>query len=154
VTTTLKKMTVLAVVAAAFVAPTAAHAATTTITSPFQDSVPACNGDPIQLSGRLLTVVSATLNAAGGGAFAIHFQPQGVFGLDSQTWTTYTASGLTREVVIVAAAGTTTFTVINRFRLEAMGRAQSLDASATLHFTILADGTVTASVGNFTVPCS
>jgi hypothetical protein len=153
VTTTAKKLTVLAVVAAAFALPAAAQAATITFTTPFQADVQACNGDTIHLDGQLLGTFSATFNSAGGIMFASHTQPQGIAGTDLQTGTKYLGTGVTRDVVTVAPSGTNTISFVNRFHIQATAGADSFDISETFHITTLADGTVTAFVDNFSASC-
>jgi hypothetical protein len=152
-TTRAKKLTVLAVVAAALATPTGAMAATTTLTIPFQRDVTACNGDIIHISGQLLIVVGATANAAGGFTFTTHFQPQGADGVDLQTGTKYLGTGVTQESVVLAPSGTATVTVVNQFHLQATTGAQSFDARETFHFTAFPDGTVTAFVDNVYATC-
>jgi hypothetical protein len=99
--TTAKKLTALAVVAAAFAVAAAAQAATIMSTTPFQADVKACNGDTIHLSGQLLGVFSITVNAAGGATFASHFQPQGISGVDTHG-TKYLGTGVTRDISVFA----------------------------------------------------
>ena len=153
VTTNTKKLTLIAAIVAAFVLPAAAQAATTTLTIPYQANVLACNGDTIQLSGQLMGVFSATFDAAGGVTLATHTQPQGVSGVDLQTGTKYLGTGLTRNLSIFSSSGTTVFTGINRFHVQATTGADSFDVSVTFHFTALADGTVTAFVADFSASC-
>lgn len=131
----------------------AAQAAATTVTTPFQADITACNGDTIHLRGQLLTLFTATANRAGGFVFSTHSQPQGVRGVDLQTGTTYLGTGLTRDLTVLSPSGVTTLTVVNRFHLQATAGAQSFDVSETLHLTALADGTITAFVDNFSAPC-
>ena len=153
VTTNLTKLTLVAALVAAFALPTAAWGATASATIPFQLNVLACNGDTINLSGQLHGVFSATFNAAGGAMFASHIQPQGVSGTDAQTGTKYVGNGLTRDVIVFAPTGTTTFTFVNRFHIQATAGADSFDVSQTVHVTQLPDGIVTAFVDNFSASC-
>jgi hypothetical protein len=103
--------------------------------------------------GQLLTVFTATANPAGGFVFSTHTQPQGIRGVDLQTGTAYLGTGLTRDLIFLSASGTSTFTFINRFHIQATAGEQSFDVSETLHITALADGTVTAFVDNFSAAC-
>ena len=149
----MRKITLIAAVTAALSIPAAATAATTTTTIAFQADVAACNGDTIQLDGKLLLTFSATLNGGGGAVFASHTQPQGVSGVDLQTGVKYIGTGLTRDLSVFAPSGTVTLTLINRFHIQATKGEQSFDVSQTLHVTQLADGTITAFVDNFSVSC-
>jgi hypothetical protein len=126
-------------VAALVVWPGAAAAATTTATMPVQTDVPACNGDTIHLSGQLLGVFTFTQNNGGG--------------TDVQTGTPYVASGQTSDRLVLTANGGSTFTFIDLFHVQATRGADSFDFSAIIHVTTLADGTVTASVGNVSSSC-
>jgi hypothetical protein len=153
VKTKVKKITVLTAVVAAFAAPTTAHAATSTITTPLLANFLACNGHTIQLSGQLLSTFSVTFDGAGGVTFATHSQPQGVTGLDLQTGAKYIGTGLTRDTEVFAPSGTLSLTFINRFHIVGTAGAESFDFSATVHFTALPDGTVTAFVDSFSASC-
>jgi hypothetical protein len=146
-----KKLITAAV--AALLLPAGAQAAATTLATPFQADITACNGDTIHLSGQLLTVFTATANPAGGFVFSTHTQPQGIRGVDLQTGTAYLGTGLTRDLIVLSPSGTSTFTFINRFHIQATAGEQSFDVSETLHITALADGTITAFVDNFSAPC-
>jgi hypothetical protein len=143
----------LAAVAATLVAPTAADAATSTLTMPFDDSVTACNGDTIHLTGQLLGVFSVTFAPSGTVLISSHIQPQGVRGTDVQTGATYQGTGLTTERLVAAPGGGFTYTLVNRFHLQATAGADSFDASETLHITVSPDGTVTAFVADVSGPC-
>jgi hypothetical protein len=148
----MRKMLIAAVLAA-FVLPAAGQAAATTLTTPFQADITACNGDTIHLSGQLLIVFTATANRAGGFVFSTHSQPQGVRGLDLQTGTAYLGTGLTRDLTVLSPSGASTLTLVNRFHIQATAGEQSFDVSETVHITALADGTITAFVDNFSAPC-
>jgi hypothetical protein len=98
-------------------------------------------------------VFSVAFDAAGGITFSSHTQPQGVSGVDLQTGTKYVGTGLTRDLSVFTPRGTATFTLINRFHIQATTGADSFDVSETLHVTQLADGSVTAFVDNFSPAC-
>ena len=148
----MKKVLITAVLVV-LVLPTAAQAATITATTPFQADVTACNGHTIRLSGQLLGAFTATANSAGGFLFANHIQPQGISGVDLQTGTKYLGTGLTRDLTVFSPSGTTTLSLVNRFHIQATAGADSFDVSQTLHITVLANGTVTAFVDNFSISC-
>jgi hypothetical protein len=153
VTTRLAKMILIAAILAAFGLPAAANAATITQTTPFEGTVLACNGvDTIQLKGQLLIVFTETFNSAGGAILAIHGQPQGISGTD-QNKTKYLGTGLTLDLSVFSPTGVVNVTFIDRFHIQATTGAQSFDFSATVHITVLPDGTLTAAVGNFSGPC-
>jgi hypothetical protein len=143
------KKKVLTILLASLVLPSAAQAATTTLTTPLQADIQACSGDTIRLSGQLLGVFTVNIDSAGGFVFSSHVQPQGIAGVGLQTGTKYLGTGLTLDLVVVNPIGGATFTFVNRFHIQATGGADSFDVSQTLHTTVRPDGTVTAFVDNF-----
>src|SRR5437763_7271300 len=141
----MRKKLVVAVLAA-LVLPAAARAAATTVTTPLQFDVSACNGDTIHLSGQLLSVFTTTSTPSGGVTFSTHIQPQGIRGVDLQTGATYIGTGVTRDAITVAPSGVTTISFVNRFHIQGTAGAQSFDVSETFHVTALANGAITAFV--------
>src|SRR5437870_1350166 len=109
------KKKLLTILLASLVLPSAAQAATTMLTTPFQADIQACNGVTIRLSGQLLGVFTANVDSAGGFVFSSHVQPQGIAGVDLQTGTKYLGTGLTRDLVVLNPTGGSTFTFVNRF---------------------------------------
>jgi hypothetical protein len=148
----MRKKLVVAVLAA-LVLPAAARAAATTVITPLQIDLTACNGDTIRLSGQTLAVFTATVTPSGGVAFSTQIQPQGVRGVDLQTGATYLGTGVTRDAIVVAPSGVTTITLVNRFHIQATAGGESFDAADLVHVTALPDGTVTAFVDNVSLPC-
>ena len=136
-------LVVLAVVGA-LAAAAGAQAATTVEKISFETTFPLCNGDLIHVSGPLLVVMSETQTASGGQVIAIHFQPQGVTGVDQLTGTVFHATGVTRDVVVNSPAGGSTETFVNRFHIQATGGAESYIVTETFHLTITPAGTLTA----------
>jgi hypothetical protein len=140
-------------VVAALAVTVGAQAATTVQQVPFSQPLTICNGDTVQLAGTLLVTASTTLTPSGGLAFAIHFQPQGVSGVDSTTGTIFRAVGLTRDVLVISPAGGITETFVNRFHIQATGGAQSYLVSNLFHITVTPDGTLRVIVDNFSSTC-
>jgi hypothetical protein len=105
--------------------PASAQAITTVERIPFETSVLLCNGGVVELEGRLLVTTTSTATPAGGFVFAIHFQPQGVKGIDITTGTIYIATGLTRDLVVARPPGGLTETYVNRFHIQATTGAES-----------------------------
>lgn len=119
----------------------------------FDDTFPLCNGDLIHLSGPLLIVTSTTSTPSGGVIAAIHFQPQGVTGVDLSTGAVFQATGLTRDLTVSSPAGDFTETFVNRFHIQARGGAQSFIVTELFHVTVSPDGTVRVDFDNFSATC-
>jgi hypothetical protein len=145
-------LAILALVGALAV-PASAQAGTTIERIPFEDTFALCNGNPIEISGTLLVVSSETTTPSGGEVFAIHFQPQGVSGVDLVTGTVFRAVGLTRDLIVNSPPGGTTETFVNRFHIQATRGAESYIVTELFHVTISPDGTVRVELDNFSSTC-
>jgi len=148
----MKKLLIVVVAMVGLALPVSAQAAASTEQVPFEADVLACNGDVIHLSGRLLMVFTETATPSGGFVFSSHFQPQGVKGVDLVTGTTFIATGLTRDVVVLSPPGFTE-TFVNQFHIQATTGADSFIVSEVFHITVNANGDVTAFVDNFSATC-
>jgi hypothetical protein len=149
----MRRLLVILAVVGALAAPVSAQATTTVERVTFEDTFLLCNGDPIHLSGTLLAVISETATPSGGLVVAIHFQPQGVTGVDQVTGTVFRAGGLTRDLIVNSPPGGTTETFVNRFHIQATRGAESYIVSELFHVTVTPDGTVTVFFDNFTSTC-
>jgi hypothetical protein len=150
----MKRLLVMLGVVAALAVPVGAQAATTIESQTFDTTFPLCNGDLIHVSGRLLVVTSETTTPSGGHVFAIHFQPQGVTGVDLVTGTIFHAGGLTRDLVVSVPAGQAfTETFVNNFHLQATGGAESFIVKDLFHVTVTPDGTVRVEFDKATSTC-
>lgn len=149
----MKRLIVIMLVVTGFAVPATAHAATSTQTIPLNTFVAACNGDTIQLSGSLLIIQTGTTTASGGFVFSLHFQPQGVSGVDLQTGTMYRGTGVTRSIAVSSPVGGSTQTLVNQFRVQATSGGQSFIITELLHVTVNANGTLTAFLDNFSASC-
>lgn len=149
----MKKLLILVAATVALALPVSAQAAATTEQVPFEADVLACNGDVIHLSGTLLMVFTETATPSGGFVFSSHFQPQGVKGVDLVTGTTFIATGLTRDIVVVSPPGGFTETFVNQFHIQATTGAESFIVREVFHITVNANGDVTAFVDNFSATC-
>jgi len=149
----LKRLVLLLGVVAALAVAVSAQAATTVQQVPFSISVTICNGDTVQLTGTLLITTSTTSTPSGGLIAAVHFQPQGVSGVDTTTGTVFYAVGLTRDVSVSSPPGGFTETFVNQFHIQATGGAQSFLVTDLFHVTVTPDGTVSVSFDNFSSTC-
>lgn len=144
---------ILAVVGALAAPLSTARAGTTVEKITFNATFPLCNGDPIQLSGTLVAVISQTTTPSGGEVLAFHFQPQGVTGVDLLTGTVFHATGLTRDLIVNSPPGGSIETFVNRFHVQAERGAQSYIVSELFHVTVTPDGTFRVFVDNFSSTC-
>jgi hypothetical protein len=149
----MRRLLLILAVVGALAAPLSAQATTTVERVTFDDTFPLCNGDPLHLSGTLLAVMSETSIPSGGEIVAIHFQPQGVTGVDLLTGTVFHATGLTRDLIVNSPPGGSTETFVNRFHIQATGGAESFIVSELFHVTVTPDGTVTVFLDNFASTC-
>jgi hypothetical protein len=141
-------------VVAAFAVPAGAQAATTTTERiTFDTTQPICNGDLVHISGPLLAVMTVNQTRSGGEVIGIHFQPQGISGVDLSTGTVFHAVGLTRDLTVNSPPGGITETFVNRFHLQATTGEQSFIVSELFHVTVAPDGTVRSFVDNFSITC-
>ena len=148
-----RRLLLLLVVVAALAVAVSAQAATTVQTVPLDFPVTICNGDQVDLTGTLLVTISTTLTPSGGLIAAVHFQPQGVSGIDTTTGTVFVAVGLTRDLIVFSPPGGFTETFVNQFHIQATGGAQSFLVTELFHITVTSDFTVRVIFGNFSVSC-
>jgi hypothetical protein len=139
----------VAVAALAFAASAGARAQN--ILFPFESVEDVC-GDQVHVSGNVLGTFVVTENPNGGSTIVTKFNPQGVTGTSLSTGARYHAGGVTRETIVLAP-GVTSDTFINRFFLIGEGTEPNSLFSETIHVTVLANGTVTASVEKFSNVC-
>jgi hypothetical protein len=149
----MRRLLVVLGAVAALCAPVSAQAATTVQKTTFDATFPICNGDLVQVTGPLLITSSETATPSGGLMVAVHFQPQGVAGVDLVTGTVFHATGLTRDVIVISPAGGVTETFVNRFHIQATGGAQSYIVSELFHVTVAPDGTVRVLFDHFSSTC-
>jgi len=133
--------------------PATSIASTTVQRNPFNQVVVACNGDAIAVSGTLLETDSITATPTGGFVVAVHFQPQGISGVDEVTGTMFRATGLTRDIAINSPAGGYVETFVNRFHIQATTGAQSFDVTETFHVTITPAGTASVTFDKLSSTC-
>jgi hypothetical protein len=149
----MRRLLFVLTLAGALAAPVGAQAATTVEKIPFDDVVLLCNGHVVEISGTLLSTETTTTTPSGGATIAIHFQPQGVSGVDLATGTPYRATGLTRDVMVTSPPGGFTETFVNRFHIQATRGAESFVVSETFHITVSPDGTIRVVFDNFSSTC-
>jgi hypothetical protein len=154
-TARIRLLGLLSVAVTALAAAAIAQATTTVEQSPFTADVTLCSsGNTVSISGTLLAVTSTTTTPSGGTVETIHFQPQGVSGIDTTTGTMYRAVGLTRDTTVSFPAGDGfTDTFVNRFHIQATGGGESFLVTETYHITVSPDGTVRVEFDKFESTC-
>jgi hypothetical protein len=110
-------------------------------------------GEWVSLAGSLHFLSVVTIDANAGVKVQVHFQPMGVGGTGLTTGDKYRGNGVTRTSFSMTPAGTFLTTFINRFNIIGQGRGNNFVARDTVHMTVLADGTTTATVDNFAAEC-
>jgi hypothetical protein len=149
----MKHFLVVLAVVVGLALPAGADAATTVERDTFDATFPLCNGDLIHVSGPLLVTSTLTSTPSGGFMVAIHFQPQGVTGVDLSTGTIFHATGLTRDLTVFSPPGGITETFVNQFHIQATRGEQSYIVTELFHITISPDGTVRSFFDNFSATC-
>jgi hypothetical protein len=111
------------------------------------------NGEVVDLSGPLHTLMSLTINGNNVSGY-YHFQPQGISGIGETTGVKYQATGITQESFKNSLQnGQANDTYVNNFRIIGQGPGNNFLVHETLHFTINANGTVTVFHDNFSIDC-
>jgi len=110
-------------------------------------------GEVVDLSGRLHTLISFTINSDNvSGHF--HIQPQGISGVGEVSGLQYHATGGTQESFkITLKNGQANLTFVNNFRMIGQGPANSFSVHETLSLAVKADGTTTVTHDNYNVEC-
>jgi hypothetical protein len=110
-------------------------------------------GEFVTLSGDLHILISTTVNA-NHISLDSHFQPQGISGVGSVSGDKYQGTGITRtsieaDVTLMPFI----FTFVNNFKIIGQGPGNNFLVHQNVHITVNANGTVTASVDNFSTEC-
>ncbi len=111
------------------------------------------NGEVVDLSGRLHTVVTFTINNNNViGHF--HVQPQGVSGVGETTGLKYQGTGVTESSFKgVLQNGQANITFVNNFRIIGQGPGNDFLVHETLQIKINADGIATVTHDHFMTDC-
>ena len=111
------------------------------------------NGEVVNLSGPLHTLVSFTINGNNVSGY-FHFQPQGITGTGETTGAKYQATGITQESFKSSLQnGQANLTFVNNFRIIGPGPGNNFLIHESFHMTINADGTLAVFHDNFSVDC-
>jgi hypothetical protein len=121
----------------------------------FQVFIPCANGgagDTVTLNGRLHILFTFTINKNHVSGVS-HFQPQHLVGTDTEG-NVYHGVGITADSFSGSLTnGQFTDTSVNNFYIVGTGGAPTYKVHETTHFTINANGDVTAFVDNLRITC-
>jgi hypothetical protein len=129
---------------------------TSVISVPFSINVLVpCSGDIVALSGNALVVFHMTIDDVGGAHVDIHVNYQGISGVASPSGAVYRAANAHNDHFNFNSPSPPPFehTIVDRFNLIGRGGADNLQVYFQLHFTINANGVITAVVGNVRAVC-
>ena len=118
--------------------------------------VPCANGgagELIEVSGPLHVLSQLTISNSGNVVLYSHFQPQGISGTGFVTGDKYQGTGITQSMNTFNTPFPITFTFVNNFYMIGQGPNNNFNVHETFHFTINANGEVTAFADNFSVTC-
>lgn len=110
-----------------------------------------CNGDVVDFTGEFHDVANVTIN---NNSFHIVFQDnaQGIHGIGTPSGVSYSGSQHD-NFVLNETIGASNVTEEGSFTEISQGSAPNFVVHDLLHITVNADGTVTATVDNFTAEC-
>lgn len=108
-------------------------------------------GEWVDLNGPLHILFRTTIDDNGGFHSMVHFQPQGISGTGLTTGDSYQATGETLETFNGKVGFEDTY--VNNFKIIGQGPGNNFLVHNTIHFTVNANGEVTADVDNSSVEC-
>jgi len=111
-------------------------------------------GELVDLSGRLHTLITFTINGNNVSGMA-HFQPQGLSGTGETTGDKYQATGVTKDTSFKLSFqnGQANQTFVNNFRIIGSGAGNNFLVHEEAHITFNANGTVTVFHDNLSIEC-
>jgi hypothetical protein len=112
-----------------------------------------CAGDLVQLRGNLHLVSTVVMDGSGGFHFSDLVNPQDVSGVGTPSGAMYRGTGETRSDTQSSGPPPINFTFVNNFKIIGQGPDNNLLIHENTHLTVNADGTVTATVDNFSSSC-
>ena len=108
-------------------------------------------GEDVTMSGNLHFVVHATVDAAGGNHLTVEINNANVRGVGQVSGARYQATGAYALNLNELSPGTVTCTSVLNFGI--VGQEASNHLLATIHFTVNANGDMTATVDNVSLVC-
>jgi len=108
-------------------------------------------GELVELTGNLHDLFTVTFDARGGFHLSVLDNPQGLSGTGFTTGDKYQGTGETRSNFNGTVGLEETY--VNNFKIIGQGPGNNFLVHENLHFTVNANGQVTAFVDNFSVEC-
>lgn len=109
-----------------------------------------CNGETVVLEGYMHIKFAVTVDGAGGFHVTQSSQPMGLQGVGDQG-NKYNGVGGTRWTMNMKVGEV--YTYVNVYRIVGAGKAPTFSVHQTIHYTINANGVVTAQVDNLKTYC-
>lgn len=109
-------------------------------------------GEVVELTGTLHMVMHFTVDPNGGYHYDLSFQPQGMSGVGETSGDKYQATGITRDSANFSTLPYNS-TYVNNFRIIGQGTGNNFIVHENVHFTINANGELTAYADNFSASC-
>ena len=110
------------------------------------------SGEVIEVSGPLHVVQNLTISASGNVSDYFHFQPQGISGTGFTTGAKYQGTGITQFKDQFNGLPFSSSTE-NTFNMIGQGPGNNFKVHENFHFTVNANGVLTAFLDNFSVTC-
>ena len=153
-----KILTLVITLALAAVTTVPAYAQATTFTErviePFENIVPACNGEDVLMSGELHLTFQTTIDAGGGIHERYSLVPYNVRGIGSDTGTQYSLVGGHRSIFNMdAESAPLTFMNTETFNMVSLGGTDNLLGKINYHVTINANGVEAVEVDQLSLQC-
>jgi hypothetical protein len=136
-----------------------ARAQATTVTSnasfPFTDTAVSCNGETVNISGKMHLLAHVTTDARSGRHMLLQINTAGVKGVGALSGGEYVSSSTNNDNINDpdTAGGQSEYTTTTKFLLVGKGRLPDMFVKMTLHVTVNANGEAAAEVMNVTAEC-
>lgn len=123
------------------------------VTEPFEEVFPnPCTGEIVILNGDVLVLLHQTEDGAGGFHEKFTLVPRGIIGTGA-SGTQYRAVGAHSDALNTGPGRATTFTLSATFNVISKGGTDNFISKATVHFTVNANGDLTAEVVEIRAEC-
>lgn len=140
-------------------AESAARAQASTVTSnasfPFADTAVSCDGETVNVSGKMHLLAHVTTDARGGRHVTLQINTAGVKGIGESSGSEYVSSSTNNDSINDpdTTGGQSEYTTTTKFLLVGKGRLPDMFVKTTMHVTVNANGEVTAEVTNVRAEC-
>ena len=140
-------------------AQSAARAQATTVTSnasvPFADTAVSCDGETVNVSGKMHLLAHVTTDARSGRHIVLQINTASIKGVGESSGSEYVSSATNHDSINDpdTFGGQSEHTVTTKFLLVGKGRLPDMFVKTTMHITVNANGEVTAEVTNVTAEC-